>query len=772
MTDETGSEVSTEDAAPEVVVEDPPAPDAEQTEEAEPAPEPQAAEPGQPPAGPPYAPRRPVERVLHGVTDVDEFHWMRDHDDPELVDNLVAEREWYDARTARLAPLREQLYRRMAELTPAEEPAAPWFEGGYEYTWRVPAGQEYPVLTRRAVLLPEELEAEGGVEPEPEVLLDVNVEAAGHEYAEVGLRLVSPDGAWLAWSLDTTGDEVYRLQFRDLRTGRDRPDHVGRSYYSGAWAADSRSFFYVEHDHLYRPFRVLRHVLGTDPYEDDEIFRENDQAFDVEVRATRSGGFVVIRTFNRDTAECLLIPSARPFQRPVVVLPRRKAVEYDVDHCWAPGAFDGGGGPGRLLLTTDDGAPEFQLLAAELPALDPSATDLAGAAGMTTGDLTGLDWQPLVPGRDDVRVHAVEPFADCLVLVARHGGRTLLEIREPDGALRHSLTSPAAEGTLELAENEEYSADVLTVVAQSLVEPRTWYDVDTAGGGLTARVRAEVPQYDPAQYVTERFEAKADDGAIVPVTVARHRDTRVDGTAPCLLYGYGSYESVLDPEFDPAVTALLDQGVVYAVAHIRGGGENGRRWWLGGRLHTKPTTFTDFVSCGRALVAAGYAATGRLAIRGLSAGGLLMGASLGLAPALWRAVVAEVPFVDVVNSMLDADIPLTVNEWDEWGNPRKPDDFAVMRAYSPYDNPPEGHRPELLVTGTLHDPRVLVHEPAKWVARLRATAQDPPGAGDHVLFRAEVGEGAHSGPTGRYARLGYEAEVLAWVLDRVALPVG
>lgn len=722
------------------------------------------------PAGPPYAPRRPVERTLHGVTDVDEFHWMRDHEDPELLDNLIAEREWYEARTARLKPLKDRLYRRMAELTPAEEPAAPWFEGGYEYAWRVPAGQEFPVLTRRTIVLPDD--APEDADPEPEVLLDVNVEAGGHDYADIGLRLVSPDGNWLAWSIDTVGDEVYRLRFRDLRTGRDRPDQVGRSYYTGAWAADSRSFFYVEHDSLYRPFRVLRHVLGTDPYEDDEIFRENDQAFNVEVRATRSGGFVVIRTFNRDTAECLLIPSARPFQRPVVVSPRRPAMEYDVDHCWAPGVGDGSKGPGRLLMVTDDGAPEFALLAAELPALDPHASDLAAAAGMTTGDLSGLGWQPLVAGRDDVRLHAVEPFAGFLVLVARKGGRTLLELREPDGALRHALTSPAAEGTLELAENEEYTAEVLTVVSESLVEPRTWWDVHAGSGELTERLRAEVPGYDASDYVTERFDAKAEDGVVVPVTVARRRDTRVDGTAPCLLYGYGSYESVCDPEFDPGVTALLDQGVIYAVAHIRGGGENGRRWWLGGRLQTKPTTFTDFVSCGRALVAAGYAATGRLAIRGLSAGGLLMGASLGLAPALWRAVVAEVPFVDVVTSMLDPEIPLTINEWDEWGNPRDPEHFAVMRAYSPYDNPPEGHRPELLVTGTLHDPRVLVHEPAKWVARLRATAPTADGGGEHVLFRAEVGEGAHSGPTGRYARLDYEAEIYAWVLDRVALPVG
>ena len=723
------------------------------------------------PTGPPYAPRRPVERVLHGVTDVDDFHWMRDHDDPHLLDNLVAEREWYQARTARLGPLRAALYRQMQALTPAEQPAASWVQGNHLYSNRVPAGSEYPVLTRSRLASasatgdPAEVaELAQVAEPaEPQLVLDLNAEAAGHDYAAVGVRLVSPDGNWLAWSIDTTGDEVYQLRFRDLRTGRDRPDSVARSYYTGAWSADSRSFFYLEHDQLYRPFRVLRHVLGSDPYEDDEIYREDDQAYEVTARATRSGGFVVIRSANRDTSECRLVPAARPFQQPVLVRPRRPGVEYDVDHCWPAGALDGDAGPGRLLMLTDHDAMEFALLAAQLPAdQDPSRFSAQG--------FDRLDWQPLVGCRGDVRLLSVEPYAGHLVLSARRHGRTLVEIREPDGGLRHALTSPAEQGRLELGSNEQYGATVLTVLSQSLVEPLTWWDVDVASADWSVRLRSDLPGYDPTRYLTERIEVKADDGALIPVTIARSRTTPVDGTAGCLLYGYGAYESVIDPEFDVAVTAMLDRGLVYAIAHVRGGGENGRRWWLSGRLQTKPTTFSDFVCCGRALVSAGFAAGDRVAIRGLSAGGLLMGAALGAAPQLWRAVVAEVPFVDVVSSMLDADLPLTVNEWDEWGNPRRPDDFEVMRAYSPYDNPPAGPRPDLLVTGALHDPRVLVHEPAKWVARLRATAPTRDGGGEHLLFRAEVGDGAHAGPSGRFGRLAYEAEVFAWVLDRLDLP--
>ena len=730
--------------------------------------------------GAPVAPRRPVERVLHGVRDVDDYAWMRNHDDPDLLANLRAERDWYDTATAHLAPLRAELYRRMADRTPAAEESVSWRRDGYLYRTRTAEGHQYPALYRSSIFVPTsaggELQrpAEGfWRQTHEDMLLDLEELARGHEYAALGVRLVSPDGNWLAWSLDVTGDEVYRLRFRDLRTGEDAPDEIGRSYYTGAWSADSTCFFYVVHDEVYRPFRVLRHELGTDPSADVEVFRDDDRKYDVEVRTTRSGGFVVIRTANRDTAECHLIPAAAPHTAPVVVWPRRTGIEYDVDHVWPAGQLDGATGPGALLAVTDEGATEFRVLAADLRSDLPSGLP----AGLPAG-LADLGWRELVPGRDDVRVLRVEPFAGHLVLTARRGGRTLLEVRGHDGALRHALVAPVPEGTLELNPDQEYGgqeygAAAFTARGQSLIEPPAWWDVDPGPQGAeprwTVRHRSPVPGYDAADYLTERIEATAEDGTAVPVTVARRRDTPVDGTAPCLLYGYGAYEATSDPEFDVAVSALLDLGVVFAVAHIRGGGENGRRWWLGGRLHTKPTTFSDFVAAGRALVSAGLAAPDRLAIRGLSAGGLLMGASLGLAPRLWRAVVAEVPFVDVVGSMLDPDIPLTVNEWDEWGDPRRPDDFAVMRGYAPYENPPSGPRPDLLVTGALHDPRVLVHEPAKWVARLRATAE--PGTG-MLLFRPELGEGAHVGPSGRYAHLDYEAEILAWVLDRLGVASG
>jgi len=350
----------------------------------------------------------------------------------------------------------------------------------------------------------------------------------------------------------------------------------------------------------------------------------------------------------------------------------------------------------------------------------------------------------------------------------RHGGATQLRVVDRHSGEQRLIEAGGPECSLALATNEDYHAAAVTVCTQSLIDPPAWHDVDLASGRWELRKRREVPGYDPARYVTARIAAPAPDGTQVPVTIAYRQGTRPDGTAPCLLYGYGAYESCIWPEFDVATPSLLDRGFVYAVAHVRGGGEGGRAWWLNGRLDRKRNTFTDFIAAAGALADSGWAAPDRIVSRGLSAGGLLQGAVFSMAPRRWRAVVAEVPFVDCVTTMLDPGIPLTIGEWDEWGDPRDPAIRAYMQSYSPYDNVPAGPRPGLLVTGSLHDPRVLIHEPAKWVARLRATdaagSSDP---GSRLLFRPELGAGAHVGPAGRYDRLRYEAEILAFILDAV-----
>src|SRR5579875_1481047 len=398
----------------------------------------------------------------------------------------------------------------------------------------------------------------------------------------------------------------------------------------------------------------------------------------------------------------------------------------------------------------------------------------------------------IAPARADTRLHACDVFRDRLLLTLRRSGSPLLAIARPDGSAVTEVPATMPAGTIRVDYAEDYDAGSVIVAEEALTEPAVWSPLDLATGPRPVLRRREVPGYDPARYRTARLAAPAADGTAIPVTLAYRADTPLDGSAPCLLYGYGAYEACSDPEFELSLPSLLDRGVVYAIAHVRGGGEGGRRWWLDGRLHAKPNTFSDFIAAANWLAgdppgryagqdraaqdprpaqaprpAAGMAAAGgplvdgrRIVSRGLSAGGLLQGAVYSQAPGRWRAVIAEVPFVDCVNSMQDPSIPLTVTEWDEWGDPRKPGDYAVLRSYSPYENPPPGSRPDLLVTGALHDPRVLVHEPAKWVARLRHTDT----AGSRILFRAELGAGAHTGPSGRFAQLRQEAEILAFCI--------
>ena len=490
-------------------------------------------------------------------------------------------------------------------------------------------------------------------------------------------------------------------------------------------------------DEAYRPHEVWRHELGTAPEHDTLVYREDDERFELTVRATRSGAWLLIETASRDTTETLLIPAGDTGAAPFVVQPRRPGTEYYADHADGP---DGG----QLYLVTNAGAPEFRLVRAPVGAR-AGWTEVIGPAG-------------------DTRLVRCDVFGRYLVLEQRRGAATQLRVVDRETGAQRLIEAGGPEQALALAVNEEYAAAAVTVRTESLTEPPCWHDVDLATGRWEVRKRQEVPGYDPAGYVTERISAPAGDGTLIPVTVAYRRGLRRDGSAPALLYGYGAYEACSWPEFEVGTPSLLDRGFVYAVAHVRGGGEGGRRWWAEGHLDRKRTTFTDFIAAADTLASQGWAAPDRICSRGLSAGGLLQGAVFSLAPGRWRAVVAEVPFVDVVTTMLDPTIPLTINEWDEWGDPRDPAMRAYLRSYSPYDNVPAGPWPDLLVTGSLHDPRVLIHEPAKWVARLRATAGPGEGLGGRVLFRPELGAGAHVGPAGRYDQLRYESEILSFIL--------
>ncbi|HEU5417024.1 MAG TPA: prolyl oligopeptidase family serine peptidase [Streptosporangiaceae bacterium] len=691
------------------------------------------------PPGPPQAPRVPSARDLHGVIDVDNYAWMRDHAAPALRDYLVAERAYYNAHSQRLAGLAGELYQEATGRTAdRSEDSVGWNLKGFVYRTRTLEGRENLQFLR----------SQSG-ESSDLVLLDENIIAAQTGFLDVGVREPSPDSALLAWSADVTGAEIYALRIRDLATGADLPEVIERSYPGSAWSADSRQLFYLVPDQLNRPCQVWRHRLGTDPAADVLVLEEPDARFELTLRTSRSGEQIVITSASRDTTEVALIPAAEPDAGPVVVWPRRRGVEYRVDH-----AADPAGGPGWLYIVTDDGAPEFTLLRAPAP---------GGAA-------EPVPCATVAPHDEGTRLVACDVLASHLLLTLRRNGSPLLAITDHHGGSVREIWPAMPAGSIAVEHAEEYHAGSVIIMEESLVEPPAWSELDLATGQRTLLKRREVPGYDPASYRTERRLAVAPDGAAIPVTLAFREGTPLDGSAPCLLYGYGAYESCEDPAFDVSLPSLLDRGVVYAIAHIRGGGENGRAWWQQGRLRAKPTTFSDFIAVADWLAGdvAGSPALvdgTRIVSRGLSAGGLLQGAVYSRAPGRWKAVIAEVPFVDCVTTMLDPGIPLTINEWDEWGDPRDPGDFACLRSYSPYDNPPGGPRPDLLVTGAVHDPRVLVHEPAKWVARLRETDT----AGSRILFRVELGAGAHTGPSGRFGHLRYEAEVHAFALDAMGL---
>jgi oligopeptidase B len=686
-------------------------------------------------APPPEAKRVPTIHERHGETTTDDYAWMRDTENPVLREYLAAERAYYERQATELTGLIDRLAAETADRFPSgDEYSVAWQRDGFTYRTRLPAGSDNEQLLRSRDGAPRE-----------QLLLDENELAVKTGFVELGICEPSPDGALLAWSADTSGAEIYELRIRDLASGEDLPDLIGRSYPGAAWAADSRHLFYLVPDELNRPHQVWRHELGRAPDTDVLVLEEADQRFELTLHRSRSGQLAVITSASRDTTEVHVIALDAPLRPPELLRPRERGVEYRID-------------PSReaIYIVTDAGEPEFTLQ--RVPLTSPAAEHW-----------DQLHCPAVAPARTDTRLVDCDVLAEHLLLTLRRDGATALAITDHEGDRATDIT-PRPAGTIVVAHAEEFDIRSVIVREESLIDPPAWYRLNLDTGHRELLKRLEVPGYDPADYRTERLVAPAADGTPIPVTIAHHHRTPLDGSAPCLLYGYGAYEDSIDPEFERSLPSLLDRGVVYAIAHIRGGGEGGRGWWQQARLRHKPTTFTDHIAVADWLAgdAPGGATAlvdgGRIVTRGASAGGLLQGAVYSIRPDRWRAVVAEVPFVDVVTTMLDPSIPLTVSEWDEWGDPRDPADHASMRSYSPYDNPPSGSRPSLLVTGAIHDPRVSIHEPAKWVARLRAT--DP---GSPVLFRAELGVGAHSGPSGRSGRIRYEAEVQAFILEAMGI---
>lgn len=696
----------------------------------------------------PVAKRVPAERTHHGDTVVDEYAWLADKDDPDTIAYLTAENEHTEARTAHLADLRAALFEETRRRTQETDLSVPARKGGYWYYLRTVEGQQYGVHCRRAVRDGETeppVSADGAPLDGEEVLLDGNQLAEGHDFFSLGAYDISPDERWLAYSTDFAGDERYTMRFKDLRTGEVLADEVPNTFYGTAWSADASAFFYVTVDDSWRPYRVWRHTLGTPASEDVVVHEETDERFWVGVELTRSERFVVIDIHSKITSEVRVIPAANPTGEPAIVAPRRQGVEYSVEH---HGHHAGSAGQGRFLILHNDGAEDFAL-------------------AYTSADAPG-DWVPLIEHSPGTRLESVDAFADHLVVSLRTDGLTGLRVLPVGSTDSYDIDFPEPIHSVGLDANPEYHTGQIRFRYASLISPESVYDFDLVTREMVLRKRKAVlagpdgREFDPADYEQHRRWALADDGTRVPISLVCKAGTPTDGSAGCVLYGYGSYEASMDPWFSIPRLSLLDRGVVFAVAHIRGGGELGRHWYEEGKLLAKKNTFTDFVACARHLVKEGWTTPERLVARGGSAGGLLVGAVANLAPELFAGIVAQVPFVDALNTILDPSLPLTVTEWEEWGNPlADPEVYAYMKEYTPYENVTAVDYPAILAVTSLNDTRVLYHEPAKWIARLRAVAPQ----GDYLL-KTEM-EAGHGGPSGRYNAWKEEAFVAAWILDRI-----
>jgi oligopeptidase B len=696
--------------------------------------------PAESPAEPPAAKQVPHQRTFHSDTVTDEYAWLADKGDPDTIDYLEAENAYAEALTGGLTGLRDEIFEEIKARTQESDLSVPVRKGDWWHYARTVEGKQYAVHCRRAVA-PGEIIPPMAQDGQPldgeEVLLDGNELAVGHDFFSLGAFRPSPDQRWLAYSTDFAGNERFTIKIKDLASGETLPDEIPGTYAGCAWALDGSVLFYVTVDDAWRPYRVWRHQVGTAAAQDTIVFEDPDERFHVYVGLTRSQRYLVIRSVSVLTTEVWLLDAATPNGEFTVVAPRRQGVDYEVE--------DAGD---QLLILHNDGAENFEIATA--PVADPAT------------------WTPLVPHRADTRLISVDAFADFTVLYFRRDGLTGLRVLRRDGTGEHEIAFPEPVYRVGPGANPEFSADRFRLSYTSLVTPGSVYDCDMATGELTLLKRQPVlpspagEDYRPEDYEQHREWAVAHDGTRVPISLVYRKGTPRDGSAPCLLYGYGSYELSRDPAFSIPVLSLLDRGFVYAIAHIRGGGEMGRSWYTDGKLLHKKNTFTDFIACAEHMVRENWTSAGRLVARGGSAGGLLMGAVANMAPEAFAGIVAHVPFVDALNTILDPSLPLTVTEWEEWGDPlHDPEVYAYMKSYTPYENVAGQAYPPIFALGGLNDTRVSYHEPAKWIARLRAVAKGGP-----FLLKTEM-EAGHGGRSGRYDAWLEEALVLAWVTDTV-----
>jgi oligopeptidase B len=679
---------------------------------------------GQAPPNPPVAKKVPKETTLHGVTLVDNYYWLREKDNPEVKAYLEAENAYTSAGTKHTAALQETLYKEMLGRIKESDEQVPVLEDGYWYYTRTQQGKSYPMFCRK----------KGSLDAAEDVYLDQNALAEGRKFHALGGLDVSPDGTKMVYLEDLTAFREYTLYVKDLATGTILESIKG-VWNGTAWADDNKTFFYMTPDKAKRGDTVWRHVLGTPHEQDVKVFHDDNVLNNVDISRSRSDKYVFISDDGFTSSEWRAIPTANPTASPRVIAARRPNVEYSVEH-----------GGGFFYLLTNDGARNFKIA---------KAADRDGA----------LEWSDWTPHREDAFIEGIDVFEKFAVIVERRQGLRRLRVVDLASERSSDITFPEEAYGVYPTGNPEFKTDSYRFSYSSFITPSSTYDYNVETGERVLKKRREIPSgFEASRYEVQRRMAPARDGIQVPVSILMRKGTKLDGTSPLFLYAYGSYGATMEADFNSNVLSLVDRGMTFAIAHVRGGQEMGRQWYDDGKMLKKKNTFTDFIDVAEYLVKNGYTKSDRLVANGGSAGGLLMGAISNMRPDLFKAIVADVPFVDVINTMLDASLPLSAQESEQWGNPKDPDAFAYMRSYSPYDNVEKKAYPTMLVTTSFNDSQVMYWEPAKWVAKLRATKTDT-----NPLYLKVNLAGGHGGSSGRYDRLREAAFRYAFVLDAVGL---
>lgn len=669
----------------------------------------------------PQAHKNPVERELHGTTWSDEYAWLREKTNAQVLAHLAAENAHTDAAMSATLDLQKNLYAEILSRIQQTDLSVPIKEGPYFYYSRTEEGKQYPIYCRKLA----DLDA-----PE-QINLDSNELASDQNYFRVGVLESSPDHRLLAYSTDLEGDEDYTIRVKDLSTGRLLADRIERTYDSLAWAADNQTFFYSVLDAARRPHRIFRHKLGEASGADQLVYEETDERFRVDIYKTRSKQFFILETASATTTELWFREADNPSGEFRLLLPRQQNIEYSITHQ-----------EDYFYIRINDRGRNFRLVRTSVSNWQESA------------------WEEVLPHRAEVFLESVTAFKDYLIVTERSGGLRSFRFRKLGEQTWHSIEFGEAAYVVSLTGNLEYETCTLRYQFQSPLTPPSVFDFHFATGEKELKKRTDVPgDFDPSRYRVERITASSHDGTAVPLVLIYRRDLDRERTHSLLLYGYGAYGANSDAGFSSARLSLIDRGVVYAIAQVRGGSEMGQPWHDAGRMLHKRNSFLDFIACAEQLITSGWTESSKLLIEGGSAGGLLVGAAVTMRPDLFGGVLAHVPFVDVINTMLDASLPLTVGEYEEWGNPAEPGFFAAIREYSPYDNTREAAYPPILATGGLNDPRVSYWEPAKWVARLR----DKNLHTSEILLKINMGSG-HFGASGRYDRIEEIAFEYAWLL--------